>query len=240
MAIARTNAGGGQNHAALTRMENTLASMGEAFAGFREELATIKSEQANQKQQIIGVENDWKTGLDSVNRSIDTKLDGVNEAIRDIGKRLQERDKPKTTFYISAFSTLLVLLSLLTGVAVFFVNSSIKGETTPLMQRVAGLEQLTADHRELEDKTTRSREADARSETDRSELNRRVEVAEGELSKNIAMNRERFATLQAGFVENETQFKNLTAMVYYMWSQVFGKSYPVIPRETPYSDGIGH
>lgn len=210
------------NQAMLGRMETTLSEMGEMFVGFRTELATIKAEQANQKEQIRGIEVDWKTGFE-----------GVNQSINRIVSKIDERDRPKTAFWISAFSALFVVFSSLIGVGVFFVQSSIRESVTPLQQNVASLQQLTSNLHDIEDKAIRSREADVRSETDRTELNRRLNVLEGAQATSLATNREVFAGLQAGFTENETQFKNLVGMVYYLWAKVFGQSYPIIPRETP-------
>lgn len=203
-------------------MENTLADMGEMFVGFRTELATIKLEQENQKEQIRGIEVDWKTGFE-----------GVNQSINRIVSKIEERDKPKTAFWISAFSALFLVLTSVTGVSVFFVQSSIREAVTPVTLHVAALQQLTANLHEIEDKAIRSRESDVRSETDRNELNRRLNVIEAAQSANLATTREKFAGLQAGFTETETQFKNLVGMVYYLWAKVFGQAYPIIPRETP-------
>lgn len=216
----RSNTNGSQ--ATLGRMETTLAAMGEMFVGFRTELATIKLEQANQKEQIRGIEVDWKTGFD-----------GVNQSISRIVSKIEERDKPKTASWIAGFSAMFLVTTSVTGVAVFFVQSSIREAVMPMTQNISSLQQLTSNFHDTENKAILSREADQRSETDRNEINRRLSVIENAQATNLATSRQTFAELKAGFTENETQFKNLVGMVYYLWAEVFGKAYPVIPRETP-------
>jgi len=222
-----------QHTAALSRVENVLSDMGNTFTLFREELATIKTEQANQKQQIVNIEADWKIGLQNVGVSIDNKMLDVTRSIDKISAKIEEKDKPRTSLWIAAFSVLLVVASSIATVGSFFVTSSIREAVVPLQQKVSGLEQLTANHHDLEDRTSRSREADARSETDRQELNRRLATVESALSDSNALTKQQLATLQAGFVENETQFKNLTGQVYVLWDKIFGRPYPIIPREVP-------
>ncbi len=192
----------------LARMENALSAMG--------------AEQALQKQQIQSIEAGWQTGLEN-----------VNAAIERISARIEEHDKPKTSLGVSAFSAGFVAVSSLTGVAVFFVQSSIRESTLPITQRVASLEASTAGLHEMGEKVIRSSEADARSAVDRADINRRVDLLEANASASLASSRERYASLIAGSVEVETQFKALTGLVHYLWLEVLGKPYPVIPRESP-------
>jgi hypothetical protein len=210
------------NKNALYRVEATLVDMSKGFGLFREELATIRTEQGNQKSLISNMEIDWRSSLETVNQSV-----------KELALRFDEREKPKTSLWISGAATFGVIVSSLVGVAVFFVDSSIRDATAPLASRLSAIEQLTTDHRELEDRTSRSQASDARSEIDRQELNRRITFLEGAVASSTAQRREEVAALQAGFVESETQFKNLTAMVYYIWNKVFGSAYPIVPRETP-------
>jgi predicted nucleic acid-binding Zn-ribbon protein len=126
----------------------------------------------------------------------------------------------------------LVMSSMIT-VGVFFVQSTIREETTPLKQEVAQLQQITSNIRVIEDSAIKSATADARSEQDRNEINRRLKSDEDELNDMRAKSSERFANLSAGFTESETQFKNLMSLVYYLWDQVTGHSFPIVPREAP-------
>ena len=155
----------GYNQESLNRMEGALNKMSEIFGTFREELATIKTEQEGQRRQIINIEADWKEGFNT-----------VNQAISKLATRMEERDKPRTSFWVSAFSVLFLVMSSMITVGVFFVQSTIREETTPLKQEVAQLQQITSNIRVIEDSAIRSATADARSEQDRGEINRRLEV----------------------------------------------------------------
>ena len=212
----------GIHHESLSRMEGALNKMSEIFGTFREELATIKTEQEGQRRQILAIEADWKEGFST-----------VNQAIGKLSTRMEERDKPRTSFWVSAFSVMFLVMSSMITVGVFFVQSTIREETTPLKQQVAQLAQATSNLRDIENSTVRSTTADARSEQDRADINRRLAIDEGEIVAIKAKSAEGFTSLQAGFTESETQFKNLIGLVYYLWNQVTGHPFPIIPREAP-------
>lgn len=219
----------GHHQNSLDRMELSLGKMSETFGTFREELATIKSEQDGQRRQIIEIESDWKSGLES-----------VNQAIGKLSARMEERDKPKIGFWVSSFSVLFLVMTSMITVGVFFVQSTIREETTPLRQQISQVQQATSNLREIENSATRSTTADARSEQDRSEINRRLTADELEIATMQAKSAERFTSLGAGFIENETQFKNLMSLVYYLWNQVTKSPFPIVPREAPLMPSFGN
>lgn len=206
----------------MSRVESILGSMGEDFATSRAKLATIETELANQKASIVSVEANWKYGLEEVKQSI-----------AQIALRLEERDKASSGSRLTMATIVVSVGIAVVGANAFYVQSSISQSVSPLEARVTGLERMLADHHDLEERSARSTAADARSEIDRSDLNRRMAVQEDRLSKSIAEQRAEDAKLESAFTEAETQFKGLTGQVYYLWRQVTGTEYPVIPRENP-------
>lgn len=214
--------GAGAHQNSLDRVEAAVGRLTDQVGTFREEFATIKSEQEGQRRWIGNIESDLKAGIETVNQSVGK-----------LSVRMEERDRPKMMFWISAFSFLFVVITSAITVGVFFVQSNIREETGPIRAQLAQLQQQTSNIREIENSANRSAIADARSETDRADINHRLQVDEIELSSLQAKNREEFTSLQAGFTEIETQFKNLIGLIYYLWKIVTGEPFPIVPRETP-------
>lgn len=225
--------GGGARQDSMVRVEATLGKLTDQVGVFQTELTRIKSAQEDQQRQIFQIETGTKSTLDEIKEMVAAQTAKMDERVTSIHTTMEDRARPKWGFWISTISLLATVLGSVIWVGVYFVNVNIRDETSPLEHKVAQLEQLTSDHRELEDRTLASRNADAKSEQDRAELNRRVAVTENELNQLKNEMAVRFAAAATAAVEVETQFKDLRGMTHYLWRDVEGKDYPIIPRETP-------
>jgi hypothetical protein len=205
--------------------------MSESFSIYRDDVAALKIQQANQQSQSAAMAADWKSSVQTMTATFQSEISKIGADIGRVTERMNERDKPRRDLWIGMITATIAFLGVFTAAAAFFVNAEIGTAISPLVQQQTALVQLIPQVHELEMSTTRSREADTRSEQDRGELNRRMMVIEDNFAKSTAERRGEVAELNAGRVEIETQFKNLTAMVYYLWHKITGDPYPIVPRE---------
>lgn len=215
----------------LGRLESSLTSMSENFSTYRDDVATLKIQQANQQSQTTAMAADWKASVQGITATFQSEISKIGADIGRVTDRLNERDKPRRELWIGISTAAIAFLSMFTVAAAFFVNAEIGSAIAPLVQQQTALNQLIPKIHELDGSSIRSTQADARSEQDRTELNRRLGVLEGNFSTGLSERREQVARLDAQRVEIETQFKNLTGQTYYLWGKVMGEPYPVIPRE---------
>lgn len=215
----------------LGRLESSLTSMSENFSTYRDDVATLKIQQANQQSQMAALAADWKASVQNITATFQSEISKIGADIGRVTDRLNERDKPRRELWIGISTATIAFLSVFGVAAAFFVNAEIGGAIAPLVQQQAALNQMVPKLRELDVSSIRSTAADSRSEQDRAELNRRIGVLENSFATGLSERREQVAKLEAGRVEIETQFKNLTGQTYYLWAHVMGEPYPVIPRE---------
>lgn len=216
----------------LGRLESSLTSMSENFSTYRDDVATLKIQQANQAAQMTSMGADWKASVQNITSAFQSEMSKIGADIGRVTDRLNERDKPRRELWIGVSTAAIAFLSMFTVAAAFFVNAEIGSAIAPLVQQQTALNQMVPKIHDLDSSSIRSTAADARSEQDRAELNRRLSIIEGNFAAGLAERREQVARLEAERVEIETQFKNLTSQTYYLWGQVMGSPYPIIPRET--------
>lgn len=215
----------------LGRLEASLANMSDSFSIYRDDVATLKIQQANQQSQMTSMAADWKSSVQNITTTFQSEISKIGADIGRVTDRINERDKPRRELWIGITTAAIAFIGMFTVAAAFFVNAEIGTNIAPLVQQSAATSQLIPEVRQIQLDTLRSSQADTRSEQDRAELNRRVGALEGNFSKSLAERREQVAELNAGRIEIETQFKNLTAMVYYIFHKVTGDPYPIVPRE---------
>jgi hypothetical protein len=215
----------------LGRLESSLTNMAENFSTYRDDVATLKIQQANQQTQMTNLAADWKASVQNITATFHSEISKIGADISRVTDRLNERDKPRRELWIGISTAAIAFLSMFTVAAAFFVNAEIGSAIAPLVQQQTALNQIVPKVNDLATSAIRSTQADARSEQDRTELNRRIGVLEGNFAIGQSERREQVARLEAERVEIETQFKNLTGQTYYLWAEVTGKPYPIIPRE---------
>lgn len=215
----------------LGRLESSLSSMSDNFSTYRDDVATLKIQQANQQSQMTAMAADWKTSVQAITATFQSEISKIGADIGRVTDRLNERDKPRRELWIGVSTAAIAFLSMFTVAAAFFVNAEIGSAIAPLVQQQTALNQVVPKVNELSISSIRSTQADARSEQDRTEINRRLALIEGNFADGLSERRSQIARLEAERVEIETQFKNLTGQTYYLWAHVMGEPYPVIPRE---------
>lgn len=215
----------------LGRLESSLSSMSDNFSTYRDDVATLKIQQANQQSQMTAMAADWKTSVQAITATFQSEISKIGADIGRVTDRLNERDKPRRELWIGVSTAAIAFLSMFTVAAAFFVNAEIGSAIAPLVQQQTALNQVVPKVNELSISSIRSAQADARSEQDRTEINRRLALIEGNFADGLSERRSQIARLEAERVEIETQFKNLTGQTYYLWAHVMGEPYPVIPRE---------
>lgn len=215
----------------LGRLESSLTAMSDNFSTYRDDVATLKIQQANQGAQMTAMGADWKTSVQNITATFQSEMSKIGADIGRVTDRLNERDKPRRELWIGISTAAIAFLSMFTVAAAFFVNAEIGSAIAPLVQQQTAMNQMIPKIHELDTSSIRSTQADARSEQDRTELNRRMSILESSFASGLSERRAQIATLEAERVEIETQFKNLTSQTYYLWGRVMGDPYPIIPRE---------
>lgn len=218
----------GRMETSIGKLTETVGKVSDKVGDFQADLATVKSDQENQQRKIFEIETSNSAGFNK-----------INESIEKLSVRVEMRDRPKWMVWVTTLGFIFVVLTSAVTVGSVIVNGNIREQTSPLQAQIAQIQTSTATLRELETNSARSREADASSEKDRAELNRRIGVDEQQLATHLAASAEQFARLSAAFVENETQYRDLKSLVYYLWAEVTGKTFPIITRENP-STGPGY
>jgi peptidoglycan hydrolase CwlO-like protein len=214
----------------LTRLEASLGAITEGFQSYRDDVSQLKLQQQHQQTQMQELAQDFKTDLGTIAASFRSEMEKFAVQIGHIAEKIEGK-RIGVGVWTSILGVVFVFFSLFTAAAAFFVNAEISNAIAPLVQFQAQMTQMLPNIRESELASTRSTQADARSEIDRSELNRRVGVLESKMADESAQRREQFSALNAGRVEIETQFKNLTQMTYYLWHKTMGETFPIVPRE---------
>jgi hypothetical protein len=198
----------------LGRLESSISSLSDSFAVYRDDVATLKIQLANHQSQTAAMAADWKSSVQGISTTFQAEVDKIGADI-----------------WIGMISAGIAFMSIFTAAAAFFVNAEIGTAIAPIVQQQAAINLLIPQMHDLELASLRSTQADTRSEQDRGELNRRMTVMENSFATGLAERREQIAHLESGRVEIETQFKNLTGLVYYLWHKLMGDAFPIVPRE---------
>jgi hypothetical protein len=215
----------------LGRLESSISSLSDSFAVYRDDVATLKIQLANHQSQTAAMAADWKSSVQGISTTFQAEVDKIGADISRVSDRLNEKEKPRRDIWIGMISAGIAFMSIFTAAAAFFVNAEIGTAIAPIVQQQAAINLLIPQMHDLELASLRSTQADTRSEQDRGELNRRMTVMENSFATGLAERREQIAHLESGRVEIETQFKNLTGLVYYLWHKLMGDAFPIVPRE---------
>lgn len=216
----------------LSRLEAGLGSLSDNFSSYRDDVQALKIQQANQQSQMQAMQADFKASMQSVATTFQSEISKIGSDIDRVIERINDKDKPRRDLWIGTATAGIAFLGMFIAASAFFVNANISSATAPMVQQLTSLAQMPVQMHELELASLRSTQADTRSEQDRLELNRRLGTLETAFATGAAERREQITELNAGRVEIETQFKNLTALVYYLWHKVTGDPFPIVPRET--------
>lgn len=226
------------NQDTLGRLEESLGRMNDNFSTQRDDVAALKLQQTHLQQQIANMSTDWKSDLQEITSSFRRDLTDVATSIERITSKLEAR-KISAASWGAIVAVALTFVGMFTVAAAFFVNAEIANAIAPLVQNQTTIGQIIQPFHDMEIASARSTAADVRSDTDRAELNRRMSKVEDAVAVETAQRREQNATLNSNRIEIETQFKNLTGQLYWLWHKQFGDQYPIVPRESSTSGGVG-
>jgi septal ring factor EnvC (AmiA/AmiB activator) len=218
---------------ALARLETDLRAISGGFSSYRDDVASLKLQQGHQQTEITRIATDVKSDMMALSTSFRSEIDKISVQISMVVQKIDGR-RVGTGAWVSIAGVVIVFVGMFMAAAAFFVNAEIANATASQTQALAALSGLPAIVHELELSTSRSTQADARSETDRNDLNRRMGKLENDVATEVAQRREDSASFRSSSVEIETQFKSITQQLYYLWAKVMGDPYPIMSsRETP-------
>lgn len=215
----------------LARLETDIRSITTGFSTYRDDVQRLTVQQGHQERQMNAMTVDFKTDLATLTSSFRSDMDKVSTQMGMIVDKIEGK-RIGTGGWALIAGTALGFMVAAASIILFMNNAQITTAMNPVNQFIAQNAHLGDIVHAIEMSAANSHSADIQSQVDRSELNRRMGRAEDGLVTEVTQRKEESAMATASRVEIETQFKNLTGQVYYLWHKVTGDSYPLVSRET--------
>lgn len=211
----------------LSRLEAGLLNLTDKVGVFSDEVITLKAQQENQAKRLESISNENQRALTEVTTSFKTEFASITASMR----QFDERSRPQWGLWIAAVGVFCTMMGGTVWVTSLWISSAVAQSSGPILADIASLRAAVAPVHDIEIASKASAVADADSRRDRDEINRRLSRIEQQEGDHTAERREQIAALKQNTIEVETQFKNLTQLMYLLWEKAFNMKFPIVPRE---------